>query len=70
MVAKPTSRNALYRISQLMGFLLGARFFVAVLLLLRFMFPRFSCLIEKKVSGILSSITKFTPLSFVPFSAF
>jgi len=30
--AKPTSRNALYRISQLMGFLLGARFFVAVLL--------------------------------------
>ena len=31
--AKPTSRNALYRISQLMGFLLGARFFVAILLL-------------------------------------
>lgn len=31
--AKPTSRNALYRISQLMGFLLGARFFVALLLL-------------------------------------
>jgi len=30
--AKLTSRNALYRISQLMGFLLGARFFVAVLL--------------------------------------
>ncbi len=30
--AKPTSRNALYRISQLMGFLLGARFFVTVLL--------------------------------------
>lgn len=29
---KPASRNALYRISQLMGFLLGARFFVAVLL--------------------------------------
>ena len=29
---KPTSRNALYRVSQLMGFLLGARFFVAVLL--------------------------------------
>ena len=27
-----TSRNALYRVSQLMGFLLGARFFVAVLL--------------------------------------
>lgn len=29
---KTASRNALYRISQLMGFLLGARFFVAVLL--------------------------------------
>lgn len=29
---KPTSRNALYRISQLMGFLLGARFFVVLLL--------------------------------------
>lgn len=29
---KPASHNALYRISQLMGFLLGARFFVAVLL--------------------------------------
>lgn len=29
---KPASRNALYRISQFMGFLLGARFFVAVLL--------------------------------------
>ncbi len=32
MTEKPTSRNALYRISQLMGFLLGARFFVAILL--------------------------------------
>lgn len=29
---KPASRNALYRISQVMGFLLGARFFVAILL--------------------------------------
>lgn len=33
MTEKPTSRNAFYRISQLMGFLLGARFFVAILLL-------------------------------------
>ena len=32
MTEKPTSRNAFYRISQLMGFLLGARFFVAILL--------------------------------------